>query len=117
MIFGVFTHFQGNLCVNSEQLPELDSWFNLDYITVMVDYELSSLQMSAQLFQAAMENELIESQLYRDRESQLNKKKRTKVTDTRLSPRNPKATENTSPTIKQDVIDHGKLFDGMSIYY
>lgn len=68
--------------------------------------------MSAQLFQAAMENELIESQLYRDRESQINKKKRTKVTDTRLSPRSSKSVENISPNSKQDLIETGKLFDG-----
>lgn len=67
--------------------------------------------MSAQLFQAAMENELIESQLYRDRDNQLNKKKRTKVTDTRLSPRNSKTMENVSPSSKQEPIDPGKLFD------
>ena len=72
--------------------------------------------MSAQLFQAAMENELIESQMYRDRESQLNKKKRTKVTDTRLSPRNSKSVENVSPSSK-DVIDPGKLFDSMSLQF
>lgn len=67
--------------------------------------------MSAQLFQAAMENELIESQLCRERDSQLNKKKRTKVTDTRLSPRNSKSVENISPNCKQELMDPGKIFD------
>lgn len=55
--------------------------------------------MSAQLLQAAMEEELLQSHL-RERDSQ-NKKKRTKVTDTRLSPRTaskPALDHHSNPT-------------------
>lgn len=65
--------------------------------------------MSGSMLQAAIDNELMESQMY-GRESSMSKKKRTKVTDTRLSPRASKPSDNVSP--KHDLIDQGKAFDG-----
>lgn len=66
--------------------------------------------MSGSMLQAALDNELIENHMY-GRDSSMSKKKRTKVTDTRLSPRASKPNDTTvSP--KQDLIDQGKAFDG-----
>lgn len=70
--------------------------------------------MSASALQAAIENEIMENQLY-GRDERNKNKKRTKVTDTRLSPRTSKTNENSSPLGKPDLFDQSKAFDGMLV--
>lgn len=65
------------------------------------------------LHAANAEADLLDGSLY-GREGSLSKKvKRTKVTDTRLSPRTSKPNENLSPLLgKSDIMDHTKAFEG-----
>lgn len=91
------------------------------YIIRQFSYIHAVLKMSAHLIQSAMEEEMVQNQIMRERDAQ-NKKKRTKVTDTRLSPRTsakPGELQSMNTPVKSEfTLDQAALankaaFDGM----